>query len=94
MLKFFYIKAMLAPCIESLILLDRLVFLQEQVLPPFQTNITQFSKEERMEYLDLQEDVEAAFLVPLFDPLVSPRCHAIVALKKDHNTSETSSKMS
>ena len=34
MLKFFYIKAMLAPCIESLILLDRLVFLQEQVLPP------------------------------------------------------------
>lgn len=31
MLKFFYVKALLAPCIESLILLDRLAFLKEQV---------------------------------------------------------------
>ncbi|XP_077450048.1 putative methyltransferase-like protein 25 [Stigmatopora argus] len=51
------LKVTLAPCIEGLILLDRLCYLKE-------------------------ED-ERAFsaLVQLFDPLLSPRCYALVALK-------------
>ncbi|XP_049616570.1 probable methyltransferase-like protein 25 [Syngnathus scovelli] len=51
------LKVTLAPCIEGLILLDRLCYLKEQ-------NQGSFSA-----------------LVQLFDPLLSPRCYAIVALK-------------
>ncbi|XP_068442679.1 probable methyltransferase-like protein 25 isoform X2 [Clinocottus analis] len=51
------LKVTLAPCIEGLILLDRLCYLKEQ------------------------EDLSFAALVQLFDPLLSPRCYAVVALK-------------
>uniref|UniRef100_A0A8C8TIA0 Methyltransferase like 25 n=1 Tax=Peromyscus maniculatus bairdii TaxID=230844 RepID=A0A8C8TIA0_PERMB len=52
------LKVVLAPCIETLILLDRLCYLKEQ------------------------EDVVWSALVKLFDPVQSPRCYALVALKK------------
>ncbi|XP_069556455.1 probable methyltransferase-like protein 25 [Brachyistius frenatus] len=51
------LKVTLAPCIEGLILLDRLCYLKEQ------------------------EDVSFSALVQLFDPLLSPRCYAVVGLK-------------
>uniref|UniRef100_A0A8C5EDK1 Methyltransferase domain-containing protein n=1 Tax=Gouania willdenowi TaxID=441366 RepID=A0A8C5EDK1_GOUWI len=51
------LKVSLAPCIEGLILLDRLCFLKEQ------------------------ENVSFSALVQLFDPLLSPRCYAVVGLK-------------
>ncbi|XP_057711279.1 methyltransferase-like protein 25 [Corythoichthys intestinalis] len=51
------LKVTLAPCIEGLILLDRLCYLKEQDAGSFSA------------------------LVQLFDPLLSPRCYAIVALK-------------
>uniref|UniRef100_A0A672HGN0 Methyltransferase like 25 n=1 Tax=Salarias fasciatus TaxID=181472 RepID=A0A672HGN0_SALFA len=51
------LKVTLAPCIEGLILLDRLCFLKEQ------------------------ENVSYSALVQLFDPLLSPRCYAVVGLK-------------
>ncbi|XP_076967643.1 putative methyltransferase-like protein 25 [Tamandua tetradactyla] len=52
------LKVVLAPCIEALILLDRLCYLKEQ------------------------EDIAWSALVKLFDPVKSPRCYAIIALKK------------
>ncbi|XP_072233734.1 probable methyltransferase-like protein 25 isoform X2 [Leuresthes tenuis] len=51
------LKVTLAPCIEGLILLDRLCYLKEE------------------------EDVSFSALVQLFDPLLSPRCYAVVGLK-------------
>ncbi|KAI9533583.1 Methyltransferase-like protein 25 [Dissostichus eleginoides] len=51
------LKVTLAPCIEGLILLDRLCYLKEQ------------------------EDLSFSALVQLFDPLLSPRCYAVVGLK-------------
>uniref|UniRef100_A0A3P9N2F2 Methyltransferase like 25 n=1 Tax=Poecilia reticulata TaxID=8081 RepID=A0A3P9N2F2_POERE len=55
------LKVTLAPCIEGLILLDRLCYLKEQ------------------------EGVSFSALVQLFDPLLSPRCYAVVGLKS-HST--------
>ncbi|XP_056133718.1 methyltransferase-like protein 25 [Lampris incognitus] len=52
------LKVILAPCVEGLILLDRLCYLKEQ------------------------EDVSFSALVQLFDPLLSPRCYAVVGVKK------------
>uniref|UniRef100_H0VJL5 Methyltransferase like 25 n=1 Tax=Cavia porcellus TaxID=10141 RepID=H0VJL5_CAVPO len=52
------LKVVLAPCVETLILLDRLCYLKEQ------------------------EDVAWSALVKLFDPVKSPRCYALIALKK------------
>ncbi|XP_070785256.1 probable methyltransferase-like protein 25 [Enoplosus armatus] len=51
------LKVALAPCIEGLILLDRLCYLKEQ------------------------KDLSFSALVQLFDPLLSPRCYAVVGLK-------------
>ncbi|KAM9334802.1 putative methyltransferase-like protein 25 [Symphorus nematophorus] len=51
------LKVALAPCIEGLILLDRLCYLKEQ------------------------EDLSFSALVQLFDPLLSPRCYAVIGLK-------------
>ncbi|NXB78044.1 MET25 protein, partial [Donacobius atricapilla] len=51
------LKVVLAPCIEVLILLDRLCYLKEQ------------------------ENVAWSGLVKLFDPVKSPRCYAVIALK-------------
>ncbi|XP_047245695.1 methyltransferase-like protein 25 isoform X1 [Girardinichthys multiradiatus] len=51
------LKVTLAPCIEGLILLDRLCYLKEQ------------------------ENVSFSALVQLFDPLLSPRCYAVVGVK-------------
>ncbi|KAM7378281.1 hypothetical protein PAMA_013264 [Pampus argenteus] len=51
------LKVALAPCIEGLILLDRLCYLKEQ------------------------ENGSSSALVQLFDPLLSPRCYAVVGLK-------------
>ncbi|XP_045197566.2 probable methyltransferase-like protein 25 [Mercenaria mercenaria] len=55
---FFQLKAVLAPCIEALIILDRVCFLLEQ------------------------DQVKDVFLVKMFDPVKSPRCYGIVAMKK------------
>eukprot|EP00066_Takifugu_rubripes_P022388 XP_011611654.1 PREDICTED: methyltransferase-like protein 25 [Takifugu rubripes] len=59
------LKVALAPCIEGLILLDRLCYLREQEHLPF------------------------CALVQLFNPLLSPRCYAVVGLKSrdDRNSS-------
>lgn len=53
---FYLIRLCLAQVIESLILLDRLMFLYEN-------------------------GFDKVYLVKLFDPVVSPRCHSIVAVK-------------
>ncbi|KFZ64273.1 Methyltransferase-like 25, partial [Antrostomus carolinensis] len=53
------LKVVLAPCIEVLILLDRLCYLKEQ------------------------DNIAWSGLVKLFDPVKSPRCCAVIALKKD-----------
>ncbi|XP_023647123.2 probable methyltransferase-like protein 25 isoform X1 [Paramormyrops kingsleyae] len=52
------LKVSLAPCIEGLILLDRLCYLKEQ------------------------KETSSCVLVQLFDPLMSPRCYGLVALKE------------
>ncbi|XP_007517260.1 probable methyltransferase-like protein 25 isoform X2 [Erinaceus europaeus] len=52
------LKVILASCVETLILLDRLCYLKEQ------------------------EDIAWSALVKLFDPVKSPRCYAVIALKK------------
>ncbi|XP_016054912.1 PREDICTED: methyltransferase-like protein 25 isoform X2 [Miniopterus natalensis] len=52
------LKVVLAPCIESLILLDRLCYLKEQ------------------------EGIAWSALVRLFDPVKSPRCYAVIALRQ------------
>ncbi|XP_062989898.1 probable methyltransferase-like protein 25 [Elgaria multicarinata webbii] len=52
------LKVVLGPCIEVLILLDRLSYLKEQ------------------------DNIAWSGLVKLFDPIKSPRCYAVVALKK------------
>ncbi|XP_038612763.1 methyltransferase-like protein 25 [Tachyglossus aculeatus] len=52
------LKVVLAPCIETLILLDRLCYLKEQ------------------------DSISWSALVRLFDPVKSPRCYAVVAVKK------------
>ncbi|XP_036419728.1 methyltransferase-like protein 25 isoform X1 [Colossoma macropomum] len=58
MVAFNMLKVTLAPCIEGLILLDRLCYLKEQ------------------------ENVSCSALVQLFDPLLSPRCYAVVGIKR------------
>ncbi|XP_062373738.1 methyltransferase-like protein 25 [Sardina pilchardus] len=63
MLAFNRLKVTLAPCIEGLILLDRLCYLKEQ------------------------ENVSFCALVQLFDPVKSPRCYGLVALKTDIKSS-------
>ncbi|KAM4676647.1 putative methyltransferase-like protein 25 isoform 2-T3 [Discoglossus pictus] len=55
---FTMLKVILAPCIEALILLDRLCYLKEQ------------------------DNLAWAGIVKLFDPVKSPRCYAIVSMKK------------
>ncbi|CAM4487013.1 unnamed protein product [Caretta caretta] len=52
------LKVVLAPCIEVLLLLDRLCYLKEK------------------------DNITWSGLVKLFDPVKSPRCYAVVALKK------------
>ncbi|XP_063625377.1 probable methyltransferase-like protein 25 [Cydia splendana] len=56
MVLFYLIRLCLAQVIESLILLDRLLFLKEN-------------------------GFNNTFLVKLFDPVLSPRCHSIVAIR-------------
>ncbi|XP_006821789.1 putative methyltransferase-like protein 25 [Saccoglossus kowalevskii] len=51
-------KAIFAPIIESLIILDRFAYLLQQ------------------------DDICEAHIVKLFDPVISPRCFALIALKK------------
>ncbi|XP_074868325.1 putative methyltransferase-like protein 25 isoform X1 [Carettochelys insculpta] len=51
------LKVVLAPCIEVLLLLDRLCYLKEK------------------------DNIAWSGLVKLFDPVKSPRCYAVVALK-------------
>ncbi len=53
---FYLLRMNFAPVIETLILLDRLLYLREN-------------------------NISNSFLVKLFDPVVSPRCFAVVALK-------------
>lgn len=53
---FYLIRMTFAPILETIILLDRLLYLKEQ-------------------------GINQSFIVKLFDPVVSPRCYAIVAIK-------------
>lgn len=53
---FYLLRLCLAQVVESLILLDRLMFL-------------------------LEHGFENVYLVKLFDPVLSPRCHSIVAIR-------------
>lgn len=55
---FYLLRMTFAPVIETLILLDRLLYLRER-------------------------NINNSFLVKLFDPIVSPRCFAVVALKSE-----------
>lgn len=55
---FYLLRMTFAPVLESLILLDRLLFLKEL-------------------------GYEQSFLMPVFDPVVSPRHYAIVAMKNE-----------
>ena len=59
---FFMLRLALAPCVESLLLLDRAIFLMEQ----------------RTSHTHKTVDVR---LTPIFDPLMSPRNIALVAIK-------------
>ncbi len=54
------IKMILAPIIEYIILIDRLIYLYEQdsIIPEKKLN---------------------HYLIRIFDPLLSPRCHALVS---------------
>lgn len=52
------LKVVLGPCIEALMLLDRLCYLKEQ------------------------DNIAWSGLVKLFDPVKSPRCYAVVAVKE------------
>lgn len=54
------LKYILAPIIEYVILLDRLVYLKE---------------------MDTEDKFEN-FIVKLFDPAISPRCHALISFNK------------
>lgn len=54
---FFLLRVALAPVVEGIILLDRLLYLQEQ-------------------------GIEEAYVAQLFDPVISPRCHAVIAFNK------------
>ncbi|KAK9508363.1 hypothetical protein O3M35_005945 [Rhynocoris fuscipes] len=53
---YFMLRVILAPVVEGIILLDRLLFLKEK-------------------------GIEQSFLVKLFDPVISPRCYGIVAIR-------------
>lgn len=53
---FYLLRMSFAPVIETLILLDRLLYLRES-------------------------KISNSFLVKLFDPIVSPRCFSVVAVK-------------
>lgn len=54
---FYLLRLCLAQVVESVILLDRLLFLYEN-------------------------GFELAYLVKLFDPVLSPRCHGLVAIRR------------
>lgn len=53
---FYLLRGLLSSSIESLILLDRLLYL-------------------------LENNCEQSFLVQVFDPVISPRCYALIAIK-------------
>lgn len=53
---YYFLKTALAPVIEALIVLDRVLYLREQGFPE-------------------------SYVVQIFDPLISPRCYAVVSLK-------------
>lgn len=53
---FYLVKLCLAQVVESVILLDRIVYLYEN-------------------------NFEKVYLVKLFDPVLSPRCHSIVSVR-------------
>ena len=78
---FYQFRSLFAPIIEGLILLDRLAFLMEQVSIDrwlfFQCAFTKY-----VSIILLQESVGESHLVPLFDPVISPRCFALIAMKQ------------
>uniref|UniRef100_A0A8D8PTA4 Methyltransferase-like protein 25 n=1 Tax=Cacopsylla melanoneura TaxID=428564 RepID=A0A8D8PTA4_9HEMI len=53
---YYFLKTALAPVIEALIVLDRVLYLREQGFPE-------------------------SYVVQIFDPLISPRCYAVVSMK-------------
>ena len=67
---FFMLRLAMAPCVESLILLDRAIFLTE-------LNTTAVR-------LTTHKPVQV-HLVPIFDPRLSPRNIALIASRISHN---------
>ncbi|KAH3735981.1 probable methyltransferase-like protein 25 [Dreissena polymorpha] len=57
MAAFVQLKTTLAPCIEAVVILDRVCYLLEQ------------------------EAIREVHIVKMFDPLISPRCYGIIAMK-------------
>ncbi|XP_064795440.1 methyltransferase-like protein 25 isoform X3 [Oncorhynchus masou masou] len=73
------LKVTLAPCIEGLILLDRLCYLKEQGSVRLKWWMSTGDLLSPVQFL--QEDVAFSTLVQLFDPLLSPRCYGVVGVK-------------
>lgn len=53
---YYLIRLLFAPIVESVVILDRYLYLLEQ-------------------------DIDNCFVVKLFDPIISPRCYGIIAMK-------------
>ena len=62
------LKMILSPVIEYIILLDRLIYLHEV--------------ETEMQSSDSEKEVNQHYLIRIFDPTISPRCHAMVSFLK------------
>lgn len=79
---YFSLSLLLAPAVETLVLLDRMIYLQENgKTGPHHTSGTLSS---RAVFQDLNSCLSlgvASQLVPLFDPYISPRNFVLVALK-------------
>eukprot|EP00249_Psilotum_nudum_P004454 c17976_g1_i1 orf=210-2135(-) len=65
---FWSLRAVLAPVIETYILLDRLLYLQEHI-------------HHRLESTAEYANISAIMLIPLFSPSISPRNMAIISIK-------------
>lgn len=81
---YFSLSLMLAPAVETLVLLDRMIYLQENGKPGPTSHLrhrpvtSHATFQNSNSCLSLGVDSE---LVPLFDPNISPRNFVLVALK-------------
>lgn len=75
---YFSLSLLLAPVVETLVLLDRMVYLQENGEPPHTGTETVITLWILNLYLSAGVNSQ---LVPLFNPNISPRNFVLVALK-------------